>query len=515
MLDLGIVILYFLSIFLVAIAGRVKKDATVEEYFLSSRNLRWPSIALSSIATNINGYQFLGMMGSAYLYGLAQASLEINAVQGILMAAFIFVPLFLKERVITVTQYIQKRLGKTVGLFYSIANLLIFSTITLGAALFWGAYAADLVFADYLNVISEDRITRITIIVIGLGIFSAIYTYLGGLNAVVKTDIIQFSILLIGGFGVLFIAIHHLGGWSELYKKTPDHMHLYLPSDHPQLPWIHMFGLFLLNINYWCANQTIMQRSLAAKSLRHAQIGLMVGGVMKYVMAVLIVVPGIALYGILGPEGLAEPDMAFPYLVKNFLPIGVKGVILCALFASLMSTVDSTFNSLATLWSIDIYKGYINKNANDAQIIRAGKKTILVTLVTGITMGLVLLYVKFENPEAAFTHTLNELRYYINCGIVVLVCTAAFMVIPNRKATLIGFLSTIPLHLTIIALFPDMNYFVRAMWVILIALTFVILASAKSGFRGWKDLVQYDSPVILRTGGVLAISLVLIHVIFH
>ncbi|MEO1518229.1 MAG: sodium/solute symporter [Bacteroidota bacterium] len=515
MLDLGIVILYFVSIFLVAIAGRVKEDATVEEYFLSSRNLRWPSIALSSIATNINGYQFLGMMGSAYLYGLAQASLEINAVQGILMAAFIFVPLFLKERVITVTQYIQKRLGKTVGLFYSIANLLIFSTITLGAALFWGAYAADLVFADYLSFISENRITRITVIVISLGVFSAIYTYLGGLNAVVKTDIIQFSILLTGGFVVLFISVHHLGGWSQLYEKTPEHMHLYLPADHPTLPWIHMFGLFLLNINYWCANQTIMQRSLAAKSLRHAQIGLMVGGVMKYVMAVLIVVPGIALYGILGADGLAEPDMAFPYLVKTYLPVGVKGIILCALFASLMSTVDSTFNSLATLWSIDIYKGYINKEANDAQVIAAGKNTILVTLVTGVTMGLVLLYVKFENPEAAFTHTLNELRYYINCGIVVLICTAAFMLVPNRGATLIGFLSTIPLHLLIIWAFPEMNYFVRAMWVILIALTFVMLASAEGGLRRWRDLIQYDSPQIMKTGTVLAISLVLLHIIFQ
>ncbi|MEL6863036.1 MAG: sodium/solute symporter [Bacteroidota bacterium] len=515
MLDLGIVIVYFLSIFLVAIAGRVKEEATVEEYFLSSRNLRWPSIALSSIATNINGYQFLGMMGSAYLYGLAQASLEINAVQGILMAAFIFVPLFLKERVITVTQYIQKRLGKTVGLFYSLANLLIFSTITLGAALFWGAYAADLVFADYLSFISENRITRISVVVVGLGIFSAIYTYLGGLNAVVKTDIIQFSILLTGGFVVLSIAIHHLGGWNQLYIKTPEHMHLYLPADHPKLPWIHMFGLFLLNINYWCANQTIMQRSLAAKSLRHAQIGLMVGGVMKYVMAVLIVVPGIALYGILGENGLAEPDMAFPYLVKTYLPVGVKGIILCALFASLMSTVDSTFNSLATLWSIDIYKGYINKEANDAQVIRAGKNTILVTLVTGVTMGLILLYVKFENPDAAFTHTLNELRYYINCGIVVLICTAAFMVIPNRQATLVGFLSTIPLHLLIIWLFPDMNYFVRAMWVILIALTFVMLVSSKNGFRKWRDLIQYDSPEIMRTGAILAASLVLLHIIFH
>ncbi|MEM9849342.1 MAG: sodium/solute symporter, partial [Bacteroidota bacterium] len=428
MLDLAIVLLYFAAIFITAISGRVKEEATVEEYFLSSRNLRWPSIALSSIATNINGYQFLGMMGSAYLYGLAQASLEINAVQGILMAAFIFVPLFLKARVITITQYIQQRLGKTVGLFYSIANLLIFSTITLGAALFWGAYAADLVFEDYFSmVLGENRIRRISIIVVGLGIFSAIYTYFGGLNAVVKTDIIQFSILLFGGFVVLFISIHHLGGWGELYRKTPQLMKLHLPADHPTLPWIHIFGLFLLNINYWCANQTIMQRSLAAKSLRHAQIGLMAGGVMKYVMAVLIVVPGIALYGILSESGgLAEPDMAFPYLVREYLPIGLKGVILCALFASLMSTVDSTFNSLATLWSIDIYQGYINKTATDQQIVKAGKNTILVTLVSGITMGLVLLYIKFENPEAAFTHTLNELRYYINCGIVVLICTAAF-----------------------------------------------------------------------------------------
>ncbi len=515
MLDLGIVLVYFIIIFVTALAGRVKKDATVEEYFLSSRNLKWYSVALSTIATNINGYQFLGMMGSAYLYGLAQASLEINAVQGILMATFIFVPLFLREQVITVTQYIQKRLGKTVALFYSLSNLAIFSTITLGAALFWGAYAADLVFDDYLSFISEDRIIRITVIVIALGIFSAVYTYLGGLNAVVKTDMIQFSILLIGGFVVLFVAIHHLGGWKQLYVKTPEHMHLYLPSDHPKLPWIHMFGLFFLNINYWCANQTIMQRSLAAKSLRHAQIGLMTGGLMKYVMAVLIVVPGIALYGILGEQGLSEPDMAFPYLVKNYLPIGVKGIILCALFASLMSTVDSTFNSLATLWSIDIYKGYINKKASDSQVIRAGKNTILVTLVTGITMGLILLYVKFENPEDAFTHTLNELRYYINCGIVVLICTAAFLVIPNRKATLVAFLSTIPLHLIIKYFFPEMNYFVRAGWVIVIALSLVMMLSANGGFRKWKDLIQYDSPQISKVGIGLLTSLILLHLIFQ
>jgi SSS family solute:Na+ symporter len=456
------------------------------------------------------------MMGSAYLYGLAQASLEINAIQGILMAAFIFVPLYLRDKVITITQFIKKRLGATVALFYTGANIVLFSTITLGAALFWGAYAADLVFADYLAVIHPDRIIRIAILIVGLGIFSATYTYLGGLAAVVKTDIIQFIILLTGGFVVLFVAIYHLGGWNQLYIKTPELMHLHLPASHEKLPWIHIFGLFLLNINYWCANQTVMQRSLAAESLEQAQIGLMVGGLMKYVMAVLIVIPGIALVGILGENGLAEPDLAFPYLVKTYLPVGIKGVILCALFASLMSTVDSTFNSLATLWSIDIYKVYLRPNATETEVVNAGRNTILVTLITGVLMGLVLLYVKFENPQDAFTHTLNELRYYINCGIVVLICSAAFLLMPKQRITLIAFVATIPLHLLLQYYFPEMNYFVRAGWVVVIAFTSVAVASNPiRGWTPWKDLFQYNSPRIAQIGLVLLASLVLLHVVFH
>lgn len=502
---------------LLALGGRSKTDQSAEEYFLSSRNLRWPSIALSTIATNINGYQFLGMMGSAYLYGLAQASLEINAIQGILIAAFIFVPMYLKDKIITVTQFIKSKLGEKVSLAYVISNIALFSTITLGSALFWGAYAADLVFNDYLSIIHEDRMVRISIIVIGLGIFSAIYTYIGGLGAVVKTDILQFSILLVGGIVITFVIVSKLGGWSQLYVKTPQLMHLHLPADHHQLPWIHMFGLFLLNINYWCANQTIMQRSIAAKSLKEAQVGLMVGGLMKYVMAVVIVIPGIALYGILQEQGapLSEPDLAFPYIVKEYLPIGVKGLILCALFASLMSTVDSTFNSLATLWSIDIYKEYINKDATETQLINAGRKTILVTLFTGITMGLVLLYIKFENPSEAFTHTLNALRYYVNCGVVVLICAAGFLIAPNRKVALIAFLSTVPLHILFIQFVPDMNYFVRAGLVIVIAFLLIYVFSMKAGWKNWRSLLHAHNSAAAKVGIALAASLIVLHIIFH
>ena len=513
MLDFIIVLFYFFIIMAVALRGKVKPDSSADEYFLSSRKLPWYSVALSTIATNIQGYQFLGMMGSAYLFGLAQANLEINAVQGILIGAFVFVPLFLREKIMTITQFIAQKLGERIALFYSIANIALFATVTIGAALFWGAYAAELVFGEQLSVLHSNRIVRIAILILILGVFSAIYTYLGGLSAVVKTDIIQFSVLIIGGIVVCFTAVNQLGGWEQIYIKTPDRMHLHLPSDHPTLPWTHLFGLFLLNINYWCANQTVMQRALAAKSVAHAQAGLLAGGLIKYLMAILIIIPGIALYGILG-DSLGEPDMAFPYIVNTYLPIGIKGIILCGLFASLMSTVDSTFNSLATLWSTDIYSKYINKKASDQEKIKAGQKAILFSLGTALLMGMILLYLKFDDPNSAFTHTLNNLRYYINCGIVVLICSAVILIKPRQEIVLFVFIATLPINISLQIFLPEMNYFIRAFWVIMIGLSLTILAS-RGQFNSLLSLFRPANNLTKNFGWVLAISLILLHIIFH
>ncbi|MDC0960474.1 hypothetical protein OAR37_03475, partial [Flavobacteriaceae bacterium] len=361
--------------------------------------------------------------------------------------------------------------------------------------------------------IHPDRIVRIAILILILGIFSAIYTYFGGLSAVVKTDVVQFGVLLIGGIVVCLTAIYHLGGWEQLYIKTPDKMHLHLPSSHETLPWTHLFGLFFLNINYWCANQTVMQRALAAKNIAHAQTGLMVGGLIKYLMAVIIVVPGIALYGILG-DSLGEPDLAFPYLVKTYLPVGVKGVILCGLFASLMSTVDSTFNSLATLWSVDIYATYINPKANDSDKINAGQKAIIFSLGTALLMGLILLYLKFENPESAFTHTLNNLRYFINCGIVVLICGAILIIKPNQKVMLTAFLITVPVNVFMLFYFPEMNYFVRAFWVIFTGLLIALLGNRKK-LNSIILLFEAASVKHKFWGFMLLLSLLITHAFFH
>lgn len=498
---------------IVALRGKLGRQGTADEYFLSSRNLPWYSIAFSTIATNIQGYQFLGMMGSAYLYGLAQANLEINAVQGILIAAFVFVPLFIKQKITTITQFIATKLGQRIALFYSLANIALFATVTLGAALFWGAYATDMVFAEQLSFLHENRIVRIALLIVILGFFSVVYTYFGGLSAVVKTDIIQFCILLLGGIIVCWTAVNELGGWEQLYIKTPQKMHLHLPTDHPTLPWTHMLGLFFLNINYWCANQTVMQRALAAKSVGHAQAGLLVGGVIKYFMAVIIIIPGIALYGILG-DSLGEPDLAFPYLVKTLLPVGVKGIILCALFASLMSTLDSTFNSLGTLWATDIYSTYINSKATDEQKIKAGRKMILFSFCTALLMGFIFLYLKFDNPNSAFTHTLNNLRYYINCGIVILICAAILIIQPNRKMILVAFIASLPINIAIELLFPEMNYFVRAFWVILSG-SLISLVCSRARVNNIFSLFEASTSTHKYLGWLLLISLFGLHIIFH
>jgi len=293
-LDLAIILTYFVVIMIIGIWSRAKSDVGVEEYFLSSRSLKWPYIAVSTIATNVQANHFIAMAGSAYIFGLAQANLEINAIFGILIAAFVFVPIYLRMKVITITQFFEARLGAKVALVYSLFMIILYSFMYLGTALFWAAYAANGVFGELFNSTSLSVPARLGILIVFTGAFSAVYTYMGGLRAVVRTDVVQFCLLVLGGFVILFVAIHHLGGWSELWNTTGDLMHLHLPSDHDTLPWIGIFGMLLLNLNYWGANQVILQRALAAKDLKQAQIGLLVGGVLKYVMALIIIVPGIA-----------------------------------------------------------------------------------------------------------------------------------------------------------------------------------------------------------------------------
>jgi len=516
MIDILIILVYFVVIMVVGVMSRSKEDASVEEYFISSRSLRWPSIALSTIATNIHAGHFLGMAGSAYLFGLAQANLEINAVFGILMAAFVFVPLYLNMKVVTITQFFEHKFGSRVSTAYSVLTMVLYGFLYMGTTLFWGAYAVNALFAEQILFLGPDPAVRIMIMMTFLGMFSAFYTYLGGLRAVVRTDAIQFVLLVFGGLALTVLAVNKLGGWSELYTQT-DLMHLHLPADHPQLPWTAIGAMLLLNLNYWGGNQIILQRALAAKSVKHAQVGLLAAGVLKYVMAAIIVIPAIALAGLLKDNPLSDPDQAYPTLVNMLLPVGFRGLILTGLFASLMSSVDSIFNSVSTLWSIDIYQRRIKPDATDREVVGMGKKAIVVTLLAGLCFGFVQVYFKFHNPEFALTHWFNDISYYIKVGFVILVMAAVFLYRASPTLVFVMMFLSIGIKLLLEQLLPDVAYFNITALTIVIGFTIVAAEAWLRNRRGirWGDIWHVEDRGVGVMGLVLLGSIIFLQIWFH
>jgi SSS family solute:Na+ symporter len=519
MLDALIILGYFLAVMIVAVKARLRKDATVEEYFVSGRNLRWYSIAASTIATNLHAGHFMAVIGSAYAFGLAQANFELNAVFGLLMAAFIFVPLYLRARVVTVTQYFEMKFGPRVALTYSLLTMFLYGTLYLGGTLFWGGYSLEILFGDSLAAsVGGDPALRICLMIVLLGAFSATYTYFGGLGAVVKTDIIQFVLLLGGGLTVTFLAVHELGGFGQLYAQVGDKMHLHLPNTHPQLPWLGIVAMNLLNLQYWGCNQVILQRSLAARSLKDAQVGLLVGGFVKFITAAMLVLPGIALVGILGKDNpLADPDEAYIRIVELLLAPGLKGLVLCGLFASLMSSVDSIFNSISTLWSIDIYQKWLRPEATEAEVVRTGRRAILGTLVIGILFGFVFTYIKLANPEFPLDPLFKKISYFIKNGFVVLIASAVFLVRPSRRLVLAALVFTIPFTIAVNLAFAETPYLILTM--IIIIVSFLVVAVPTVRAHGWRlageKLVVVSERRVGWLGAVLGTCLIMLHVVFH
>lgn len=519
MLDALIILGYFAAIMIVAVRARLTKSATVEEYFVSGRTLRWWSIAASTIATNLHAGHFLAVIGSAYAFGLAQANFELNAVFGLLMAAFVFVPLYLRAGVVTITQYFERKFGRAVSLSYSALTMLLYGPLYLGGTLFWGGYALEVIFGRQIAaLVGGNAAVHICVMIVLLGLFSATYTWLGGLGAVVKTDVIQFVLLLGGGLTVAFLAVAKVGGFAELQTVAGDKMHLHLPNSHPQLPWAGIIAMNLLNLQYWGCNQVILQRSLAARSLRDAQIGLLAGGFFKFITAGMLVLPGIALVGILGPEGrLDDPDQAYLKIVDLLLAPGIKGLVLCGLFASLMSSVDSIFNSISTLWSIDFYRKLIRPDATDEQVVAMGRKSIVVTLAVGVLFAFLFTWVKLSNPEFPLDPFFKKTSYFIKNGFVILIASAVFLYRPPRRLVLAGLLLTIPVTVVVHGVFSDTPYLILTS--VVIVASFAIVAIPTIIRSGWHipepPLVRSSSPLAVALGAALTVILITLHIVFH
>lgn len=369
-IDIAIVLGYLVLVLIIGfwVARRTK---TGDELFLGGRSFGWGLIALSLFASNISSSTIIGLSGAAYTTGIVNSVYEWMSGLPLIIAALIFVPLYLQSRITTIPEFLEKRFDRRSQLFFS--GVSIFSTIMVETA---GAlYAGSLV----LQAFFPDLILWQTSMILAL--IAGIYTASGGLKAVVITDAIQAIILIVGCSIMTYILFEKVDfDWSKVVEAAPEgHFSVVRPLDDPGLPWPGLLmGVPVLGFWYWSTNQYIVQRVLGAKDIRHARWGVILAGFLKIIPLFIMVIPG-AIALVLYPN-IPNGDAVFPYLVTNVLPVGLIGLVLAGLISAIMSSVDSALNSSSTLVVIDFIKP--NKSEiSEKDVVRYGRITTVVLMV--------------------------------------------------------------------------------------------------------------------------------------
>lgn len=407
-LDLVVFIVYIILVFAIGIL--VSRKQKSEDYFLAGRSLTWWVIGGSLIAANISTHHFIGMAGQGFSIGLAIASYEwLSAIALILIGKF-FLPYYLKSKIVTMPEFLLKRFNHQVRLGFAVISLIGYIFIELAVVLYTGALAVESLFG-----------LPITWGLAILFIVTGSYTIYGGLRSVAYTDIVQVSLLIIGGLSVTIIGLIKIGtvlpeysdtfagGFKALVNMAPEKFKMVQKWDHPDLPWIGVFfgGLWVANLFYWGCNQFIIQRTLAAKNIWHGQMGLIFAGYLKLLVPFLVVLPGIIAFVLYGPvTGIAlgdyvmdKADLAFPTLVKNLLPVGISGLVMAGLMGAVMSTIASLLTSSSAIIANDLYKPIINPKASSKDLMKTGRISIIVILVLSTIVGYFL-----TDLEAIFTY---------------------------------------------------------------------------------------------------------------
>ena len=407
-----------LSIGLYVSRQKEGKSKSAEDYFLAGKSLPWWAIGASLIAANISAEQFIGMSGSGFALGLAIASYEWMAAITLLVVGKFFLPIFIEKGLYTIPEFIEKRYSSNLKTILAVFWIALFVFVNLTTVLFLGGKALDTIIG------SGDGSILLTSI-IGLALFAAAYSLWGGLAAVAWTDVVQVVLLIFGGLLMTYFALSNVtdtgnfvDGLKYIYDKAPERFSMILSKGEIITPngrdaWWDLPGLAVLiggmwvaNLYYWGFNQYIIQRTLAAKSLEEGQKGIVFAAFLKLIIPLIVVLPGIIAYvmnldpetgqlnmallsneGFLGTAGNIANDNAAPWLIKNFIPVGLKGLILAALAAAIVSSLASMINSTSTIFTMDIYKSTINKKADDKQMVKVGRITGLVALIIAMILA--------------------------------------------------------------------------------------------------------------------------------
>jgi solute:Na+ symporter, SSS family len=399
-LDYAVFFIYFIIIvgYGLWVYNRKKKAETnSNDYFLAEGSLTWWAIGASLIASNISAEQFIGMSGSGFKMGLAIATYEWMAAATLIIVAVFFMPVYLKNKIFTMPQYLEKRYNGNVAMIMAVFWLLLYVLVNLTSILYLGALA-----------ISSISGLNITFCMIALAFFAIMIT-LGGMKVIGYTDVIQVFFLILGGLVTTYLALNLvatefgqtgvINGFNLMTEKANDHFHMIFEKSNPNymdLPGISVLigGMLIINLNYWGCNQYITQRALGA-DLKTARSGILFAAFLKLLMPIIVVLPGIAAYILyqnggfqteMLQDGSINPDRAYPTLL-NLLPVGLKGLSFAALTAAIVASLAGKANSIATIFTLDVYKKKINKNADEKTLISMGKKTIIIALVIAVIVA--------------------------------------------------------------------------------------------------------------------------------
>lgn len=436
-------VIFFGSLILVMIIGlwAGRKEDSAEDFYLAGKDARWWGVAGSIFGSNVSANHIVGMMGVGFSLGFVESHFEITAIAGLLLLCYFFLPVYRKLNIYTLSDYLSRRYDDRSRVAYAMIMITIIVVVMMVPAFYIGSKAVNILLVDQTQVqqaldaaaagnssgIQINHTTYIIGILI-MAIVAGSYTIIGGLKAVIVTDVIQSVFMLVGAATVAYLTFGQpeIGGWSgmrEIDAAGKDLMHLYLPMDHPKRPWTGMLsGLLILHFYYWSANQFIVQRALAARSDREARIGIITAGFFKLLIPFMSIGTGVAAFYFFQakmPGVAVGGDTAFPLLMREVVaPVGwgLAGLVAAGLIGAILSSVDSMLNSAATLITFDIYKRFINPEASEKQLIRMGR--ICITL---FVVGSALLAIFIFDPntnEPFFTYVASHQSRLI-AGLVV------------------------------------------------------------------------------------------------
>ena len=374
-LDWIVLGIYFLALIGVAIWVLRKKNKNTEDYFLAGRNVGWFVIGASIFASNIGSEHVVGLAGTGAESGMPMAHYELHA-WIVLLLGWLFLPFYFRSGVFTMPEFLEKRFDARSRWFLSIFSLLGYVITKVSVTI----YAGGIVVSELLGIPFWYG-------AIGIVIFTGIYTIIGGLKAVIYTETLQTVILILGSIVVTYLGMQEVGGWQELKDTVgSQHFNMWRPMSDPDFPWTGLlFGGTIVGIWYWCTDQYIVQRTLAAQNIKIGRRGAIFGAYLKILPIFIFLIPGIIAFA-LSEQGVLtyeKADEVFPVLVKTLLPAGLKGLVAGGLMAALMSSLASVFNSCSTIFTIDIYKK-LNPKMPERKLLQIGKIATTIVVILGI-----------------------------------------------------------------------------------------------------------------------------------